>query len=705
MSAERWAYRLAWALDFLALIALAGSGEVDPRFFAWILLALLVSRVPVIKITEKILFFFLVLGAFISIFVWIKLHQPPILVAAYFAPIVHAALWFAPKTPRYRAWRLGLGFVELIIASALTVEIYLPVIIFIFVVIAAVKISCEFLDEKLRTIDLDSTSRRLPAHYIRSSLKTSFLIFLTSMIIFPILPRVKTDGYSGSGSASIGYTEDVSLTEDVPFSASQVSNVVLWFYPKDGADLSGWIHRDLIRMKVLSGFNGTHWSSDRRSRRSSPFVPSPTFRKRFITIDAVRDSLGSFILPLPYGAENVRLSSAEASDRFQRQTSGEWIDTFASNDRLLFTFDLYAYGAPPELSRLNDPPEPVHLSVPENLRDERMQKLVHRIFDGAKSEREKVDRLRLFFINEKFQASVMGMVNEAYRSNPIAARMHPLERFLLLSKEGHCEWFASASAILLRLAGVPTRLATGFRVSQKVDQTSLRIMSSDAHAWVEVWLPDSGWVPYDPTPRLILIPSLLSFMRGQYDNLSGYWYRYILTFSNDGSRRLPSLIAKPISMSSEIISRDLHSMRELAALTDYLGVASIGFLIFLVLAGVLVSLLHLRIPQVNFFARPSRGLDGHPDVCRERLRLERYLKSALKLKSVEEESVIPSALLLLSESKWGASKNALIHWITIYERLRFGRPSDLKSDALIRLRRNLKKTIYETSHTSPVRAP
>jgi transglutaminase-like putative cysteine protease len=626
-------------------------------------------------------------------------------VAAYFAPIVHAALWFAPKTPRYRAWRLGLGFVELIIASALTVEIYLPVIIFVFVVIAAVKISCEFLDEKLRNIGADSTSRRLPAHYIRSSLTTSFLIFLTSMIIFPILPRVKTDGYPGSGSASIGYTEDVNLTEDVPISSSQASNVVLWFYPKDGADLSGWIYRDLIRMKVLSGFNGTHWSADRRSRRSSNFVPSPAFRKRSITIDAVRDSLGSFILPLPYGAEQVRLSSGEVSDRFQRQTSGEWIDSFASNDRLLFTFDLYAYGAPPELARLNDPPEATHLSVPANLRGDRMQKLVHKIFDGAKNEREKVDRLRWFFINEKFQASVAGMVNEAYRTNPIAARMHPLERFLLLSKEGHCEWFASASAILLRLAGVPTRLATGFRVSQKTDQSSLRIKSSDAHAWVEVWLPDSGWVPYDPTPRLILIPSLLSFMRGQYDNLSGYWYRYILTFSNDGSRRLPSLIAKPLSMSSAVISRDLHSLRDLAALTDYLGVASIGFLVLLILAGVLVSLLHLRLPQFSFLARRSRGLSGRPDVLRERLRLESFLKSALRLKSVEEGRVIPSALILLSESKWNTSKNALIHWITIYERLRFGRPSDLKSDALTRLRKHLQKTIHEASNASAVRSP
>jgi transglutaminase-like putative cysteine protease len=74
-----------------------------------------------------------------------------------------------------------------------------------------------------------------------------------------------------------------------------------------------------------------------------------------------------------------------------------------------------------------------------------------------------------------------------------------LVEFLTVGKTGYCEQFASAMAVMLRMVGVPSRVAVGFTAG--VDQGDHRtITTADAHAWVEAWFPRIGWTAFDPTP-------------------------------------------------------------------------------------------------------------------------------------------------------------------------------------------------------------
>lgn len=73
-----------------------------------------------------------------------------------------------------------------------------------------------------------------------------------------------------------------------------------------------------------------------------------------------------------------------------------------------------------------------------------------------------------------------------------------VDDFLFVSREGFCEQFASAEVVLLRAAGIPARLATGF-AGGKQEGAARVVRASEAHAWVEVWLPGLGWVSSDPT--------------------------------------------------------------------------------------------------------------------------------------------------------------------------------------------------------------
>lgn len=77
----------------------------------------------------------------------------------------------------------------------------------------------------------------------------------------------------------------------------------------------------------------------------------------------------------------------------------------------------------------------------------------------------------------------------------------PLAHFLFETRAGHCEYFASAMAILLRTLGVPSREVNGFLPGEYNDVGGDYIVrASDAHSWVEVYFPGVGWQVFDPTP-------------------------------------------------------------------------------------------------------------------------------------------------------------------------------------------------------------
>jgi transglutaminase-like putative cysteine protease len=77
----------------------------------------------------------------------------------------------------------------------------------------------------------------------------------------------------------------------------------------------------------------------------------------------------------------------------------------------------------------------------------------------------------------------------------------PLVSFVTRTKEGYCQHFAGAMALMLRSLGIPARVAVGF-TSGAYDRAKRRwtVTDHDAHAWVEIWFDGFGWLPFDPTP-------------------------------------------------------------------------------------------------------------------------------------------------------------------------------------------------------------
>ncbi|WP_217587840.1 DUF4129 domain-containing transglutaminase family protein [Lentibacillus saliphilus] len=82
-----------------------------------------------------------------------------------------------------------------------------------------------------------------------------------------------------------------------------------------------------------------------------------------------------------------------------------------------------------------------------------------------------------------------------------------VDQFLFDSKVGYCDNYSTTMAVMLRTLGIPTRWVKGFTPGEKVDDTELdghklniyEVKSSNSHSWVEVYFPDYGWVPFEPT--------------------------------------------------------------------------------------------------------------------------------------------------------------------------------------------------------------
>jgi transglutaminase-like putative cysteine protease len=116
---------------------------------------------------------------------------------------------------------------------------------------------------------------------------------------------------------------------------------------------------------------------------------------------------------------------------------------------------------------------------------------------------------------------------------PLREPADPLADFLFTRRRGYCEYFASSMAVMLRSIGIPARLATGFQNGIYNGLTGFWVVrASDAHAWVEAWMPGRGWTTFDPTPA---DPNgrafgLMSKLDLYFDAAGAFWQEWVVGY-------------------------------------------------------------------------------------------------------------------------------------------------------------------------------
>ncbi|MBI4193827.1 MAG: DUF3488 domain-containing transglutaminase family protein [Betaproteobacteria bacterium] len=162
-------------------------------------------------------------------------------------------------------------------------------------------------------------------------------------------------------------------------------------------------------------------------------------------------------------------------------------------------------------------------------------------------------------------AEVLSMFrNESffYTLSPPQLGNDPVDDFLFSTRRGFCEHYASAFAVLMRAAGIPARIVTGY-LGGEVNPVGnyMIVRQADAHAWTEVWIRGEGWVRVDPTaavspqrvqtgiaaavPRTDPLPfmvrgdyALLRQLRLAWDSVANGWNQRVLGYNQDRQRRL-----------------------------------------------------------------------------------------------------------------------------------------------------------------------
>lgn len=342
-------------------------------------------------------------------------------------------------------------------------------------------------------------------------------------VIFFGLPRVNA-GFrpaflsTGQSLAQAGLGDQLDLAGGGPIAPNPT--VVLRILPPAGMDPRGLRGLELLHGVALEALEGTRWGPSEltprdafASSRRHPFPEDQTLKAEFVFTPSAHG-----ILALPYGLSGA--SPAALPVRPGPGGSLRWRYPQLRPTPLELAWTL---------SR-GEPFEP-------RLSSDRLDLLVAL---GPEHEVARRWSLRLApdLLPTPELARALERALRGFRytlDNPSGRAVNPLEDFLERTQAGHCEYFASAMALMLRARGVPARVVNGYRLGPWIPEGGyFRVSQDQAHSWVEYW-HEGRWRRADPTPVEVLGPggdSVLNPLARWLDALRYRWDRYVVRYSD-----------------------------------------------------------------------------------------------------------------------------------------------------------------------------
>ena len=175
-----------------------------------------------------------------------------------------------------------------------------------------------------------------------------------------------------------------------------------------------------------------------------------------------------------------------------------------------------------------------------------------------------------------------------------ATGQDPLADFLFNVKSGHCEYFATAMAVLLRTHGVAARIVNGFLPGEYNDTAgAYTVRQSDAHSWVEVYFPETqAWVTFDPTPSAGRIEPVRTGLTAQLQKYAEamelLWFQYIVGYDKQEQHSLATTLHNQIFDYGRMVTRVFATIRSYMTrnvITAIVGIIALAILVSLIFFG------------------------------------------------------------------------------------------------------------------------
>lgn len=209
-------------------------------------------------------------------------------------------------------------------------------------------------------------------------------------------------------------------------------------------------------------------------------------------------------LVYPYGISHVEAASGYD---FYREPIAEAVHVQkngkpAKLDRYELKYDYPAYHVEKLRKESANDPEAIKILYTQTPKDlpKRVQKLAEKITKPHQNRFDKAKAIEQYFSENGFHYETANV--------PIPSNHQDyVDQFLFDTKYGYCDNYSTAMAVMLRTIGIPARWAKGFASGEKVDDQKIggevyhvfEVTNANAHSWVEVYFPGTGWVPFEPT--------------------------------------------------------------------------------------------------------------------------------------------------------------------------------------------------------------
>lgn len=421
---------------------------------------------------------------------------------------------FSARSRRDHLFLAMLGFAAMLASAVLTVDTAFFALFVLYVVLGIstfISLEMDRASEGAAVAPLDATNpaaRRISRALSVTSVSVALGTVVVGALIFFLLPRF-TGGYLSSYSVRptlmSGFNENVELGQigEIKRSSALVMRVKIEGPPSRFAGVH-W------RGIALVNFDGWRWSASHGPHaRVAPGADgwysvgdARRLQSRELHYSVLLEPVASDAVFVAADAAAVRgrfAASPGAPDLIRRSV------LFTDSTRSIFTpypndseshYEAISYAPAIPADELRAAPT----FYPEGIRerylelptiDPRVADLTKQITATAPTPYDKA-------------AAIVGYLQSHYGytlelgSAPVR---DPLANFLFDRRAGHCEYFASAMTVMLRVLGIPSRYVNGFQTGEYNDVGGdFIVRASDAHSWVEAYFPGYGWIEFDPTP-------------------------------------------------------------------------------------------------------------------------------------------------------------------------------------------------------------
>lgn len=444
-------------------------------------------------------------------------------------------------------------------------------------------------DEFRGAIQLDPQEQWVNRRFVLGVVTTSLLSICVGVVFFVLIPRLWVgkqydfeDQIAPGFRKVTGFTDEVQLGEIGQILESNERVLEVRFFKADSLEVLDveetsrnlGYEEPLFRGSVMGSYENGRWHVLRQSENVTELIPpnrlnNRLIRQHYIVHDGSSRTLFGMhpVFGTEFGNDDLLRPSIDVvtsilfrpDDDQKKRNNIEYV---------LFGFVPRRPSDRPRIVEVRSGPArraqqqamEELLKLPPGL--DRLARLAQQISESVspfESSSDPPDVQIAKRIEERLQRS--GEYKYSLSNEIIDPSVDPVEDFLFNRKQGHCEYSATAMALMLRAVDIPSRLVSGFKGGQMSGLSgAFEVEGRHAHAWVEAWV-DGQWKTFDPTPferaeSVAQIGEEQSVWSNIQGLLSGFWEQRIVRLSIDEQN---SLIYAPLGNKLKELTRKASS--------------------------------------------------------------------------------------------------------------------------------------------------